>query len=269
MVKVGWKRDGRKRRRVLAVFLCMCLLITQTAIGSVPLVWAAEESPAASDDNTAPVIGTLVYGYQPKNVWQWLMGEESLFILVPVTEEGSGADEISYTVTPDSGSARNKTARLYDGAAVICIAPDFKGTITIACTDKAGNISASVTVGADLSGSGVIIEDNAPEIAFETDGGAVSADAYDAAPEITVTVTDDKENAVSAGIASVIYQITNETEVAVQQDFTASIKTKICFTIPTDRILPGTTVITVKATDNAGNYAEKSLTVTVVSGEGS
>ncbi len=135
-------------------------------------------------DDIAPVIGSLQYSYQAKNLWNWLIGNDSLTVTVPVTEEGSGADEITYTVTPTGAAGSKKTAAIANGKAQITVSADFKGTITIACTDKAGNTSAGVTVGAGLNAAGIIIEDNAPQIAFLVNNGAVSAEAYNSAPPI-------------------------------------------------------------------------------------
>ena len=215
-------------------------------------------------DNIAPVIGTLGYSYQPKNFWQWLIGKDSLIITVPVTEEGSGADQITYTVTPEGGTVSEETSAITNGEAKITISADFKGTVAIVCTDKAGNTSASVTVGAGLNATGIMIEDNAPQIEFKANGGDVSAEVYDSAPDITVMVTDDKDNAISAGIASVTYQIGNSEEVAVQQDFTTSMKTNATFTIPADKIPMGETEIIVKAMDHAGNTVTTKQTVKVM-----
>ena len=204
-------------------------------------------------DKTAPVIGTLTYNYQPKNVWQWLIGKENLVITVPVTEEGSGADAISYTVTPERGTASTGTSAITSGKAQITVPADFKGTIVITCTDKDGNTSAGVTVGSGLNATGILIEDNAPQIDFQINGGEVSAKAYDLPPALTVTVTDDKDNAISSGIASVTYQIGDSEEVTIQQDFATNMKTSTVFTIPADKIPAGETEITVKAADHAGN----------------
>ncbi len=215
-------------------------------------------------DNIAPVIGTLGYSYQPKNFWQWLIGKDSLIITVPVTEEGSGADQITYTLTPEGGTVSEETSAITNGEAEITIPADFKGTVAIVCTDKAGNTSASVTVGAGLNATGIMIEDNAPQIEFKANGGDVSAEVYDSAPNITVMVTDDKDNAISAGIASVTYQIGNSEEVAVQQDFTTSMKTNATFTIPADKIPMGETEIIVKAMDHAGNTVTTKQTVKVM-----
>lgn len=214
-------------------------------------------------DDIAPVIGSLQYSYQAKNLWNWLIGNDSLTVTVPVTEEGSGADEITYTVTPTGAAGSKKTAAIANGKAQITVSADFKGTITIACTDKAGNTSAGVTVGAGLNAAGIIIEDNAPQIAFLVNNGAVSAEAYNSAPDITVTVTEDKDNAISGGIASVCYQIGNSGETEIQQNFTASMKTSAAFTIPAAQIPNGDTKITVKAVDHAGNMATATQTIRV------
>ena len=214
-------------------------------------------------DDIAPVIGSLQYSYQEKNLWNWLIGNDSLTVTVPVTEEGSVADEITYTVTPTGAAGSKKTAAIANGKAQITVSADFKGTITIACTDKAGNTSAGVTVGAGLNAAGIIIEDNAPQIAFLVNNGAVSAEAYNSAPDITVTVTEDKDNAISGGIASVCYQIGNSGETEIQQNFTASMKTSAAFTIPAAQIPNGDTKITVKAVDHAGNMATATQTIRV------
>ena len=207
-------------------------------------------------DDIAPVIGPLSYNYQPKNLWDWLIGKESLIVTVPVTEEGSGADQIEYTVTPEGGKVQKKTAKLTRGSAQITVDADFKGTIFIICTDYDGNISSSVIVGADLNGaSGVLIEDNAPEIEFQVNNGAVSTDAYITAPEIKVIVTDDKDNAVSGGIASVSYQIGDRDAVKVEGNYAASMKTRDSFVIPAKDIPMGETTLTVLVADHAGNTA--------------
>lgn len=84
--------------------------------------------------------------------------------------------------------------------AEITFSANFKGTIPIICTDKAGNTSASVTVGTN----GIIIEDNAPEIAFKAENAELlPSGEYKNVSDIVVTVADDKDNAVSGGIASV------------------------------------------------------------------
>ena len=215
-------------------------------------------------DNIAPVIGTLSFNYQPKNLWQWLIGKESLVITVPVTEEGSGADKITYTETPDGGTAREETANIQNGEAEITVSADFKGTISIACTDKANNTSASVTVGAGVAPNGIIIEDNAPQIAFTAENAELlPSGEYKSVPNITVTVADDKNNAISGGIASVSYKIGSGSAKTVLHDYTTSMVLHDSFTIPASEIPTGETKITVTATDNAGNSVTQNYTVKV------
>lgn len=215
-------------------------------------------------DNIAPVIGTLTCNYQPKNLWQWLIGKDSLIITVPVTEEGSGADEITYTVMSEDSTAGTQTAAIQDGRAEITVSADFRGTISIVCTDKAGNTSAGVTVGADSGADGIIIEDHAPEITFEAgNAGLVQTGEYKTAPDITVTVKDDKDHAVSGGIASVSCKIGDGSEETVDHDYTAGMVVNDSFTIPAGEIPAGETVISVTATDHAGNSNTQNYTVKV------
>ncbi len=227
-------------------------------------------------DDIAPVIGTLRYSYEPASLWHWLIGKDSLTITVPVTEEGSGADEITYTVTPEGGAADEKTAALRDGVAEITVSADFKGTISIVCTDKAGNVSAGVTVGAGLDASGVIIEDNAPDIVIKADrspsdeqqtqpgGTAVEDRYYETVPALLVTVKDDMDNAITGGLDAIIYQVGDAGEKSAAVD-RSSLQTaaQAAFTIPASEIPAGVTEITIIATDNAGNQAEMKLTIKV------
>lgn len=215
-------------------------------------------------DNIAPVIGTLQYSYQPKNLWHWLIGKDSLVITVPVTEEGSGADKITYTVTPDGGTAKDETATIRNGVAEITVSADFKGTISITCTDKANNKSVSVTVGAGLNATGIIIEDNAPAIAFKAENAELlSSGEYKTVPDIVVTVADDKDNAISAGIASASYKIGDGSVKTVPHDYTASMVLSDSFTIQASEIPAGGAVISVTVTDNAGNSTTETYTVKV------
>lgn len=215
-------------------------------------------------DNIAPVIGTLQYSYQPKNLWHWLIGKDSLVITVPVTEEGSGADKIDYNVTSDGGTAKVETATIQNGAAKITVSADFKGTISITCTDKAGNISAGVTVGAGVAQNGIIIEDNAPAIAFKAENAELlSSGEYKTVPDIVVTVADDKDNVISAGIASVSYKVGDGSVKTVPHDYTTSMALSDSFTIQASEIPAGGAVISVTATDNAGNSVTQTYTVKV------
>ncbi len=231
---------------------------------------AAGNISAASDiftvrlDKKKPVIGTLTYENKAKDFLDWIIGKKSMIVHVPVTDEGSGVEKISYTLTPrnadgglDGSSAETKTAAVKVGGRVeITFDVDFRGTIAIGCTDRAGNAADSVTIGTAGAG-GVIVEDTAPEITAD-----VRADYYDTAEDIHVTVKDDTKNAITAGIATVTYQVGNDTTKSVTFD-TSVLQAEITFTVPASEISTGVTEIMCSATDNAGNEASKRFIVKV------
>jgi len=93
-------------------------------------------------------------------------------------------------------------------------------------------------------------------------GVDVSAGYYDSAPALLITVKDDTENAITAGIATVKYKVENGTEQPVTVD-TSALQAEGAFTIPASEIPTGITEITVTAADNAGNEAAVRLTVKV------
>ena len=215
-------------------------------------------------DTAKPVIGTLTYENQAANLWQYIIGKTSLIIHVPVTETGSGVKKISYTMTPegvdgnpDSGKAQTKTEDIKDGESKIAFSEDFRGTITITCTDKAGNAADSVTVGIAGSG-GVIAEDHAPDITTDLREDSY----YDNAPEIGVTVKDDTAQAITAGIAAVTYQVSGSTEKTVTIDM-STLRKEVTFAIPASEIPAGITTIRITARDNAGNETTKNVTVRI------
>ena len=94
-------------------------------------------------------------------------------------------------------------------------------------------------------------------------GGESLAEEYEKAPTVVVAVKDDENNVISAGLASVAYQIGNSAECVVQEDFTTSIRTEVKFSIPEEKLPAAGADITVKAVDNAGNQAEKKITVRI------
>ena len=231
-------------------------------------------------DRTSPVIGTLTYENEVHlNLWHWIIGKTSMVIHVPVTDTGSGVNEISYTLTPrdaagnlDNSKAVTKAATIAGGEAKITFNEDFRGTITIGCMDTAGNSADSVTIGTDAGG--VIVEDRAPIISVQADRGisdmqqtepggvAVSEGYYDYAPALFVTVKDDADNAVTAGIAFVTWQVGDGEEQSVTAG-TGSLQTDISFTVPSSQIPTGNVRIKITAVDNAGNEAVKSVIVKV------
>lgn len=248
---------------------------------------AAGNTSAASDtftvrlDQENPVIGTLTYENKVVSLWNWIIGKKSMIVHVPVTDTGSGVTEISCILTPrdaagnlNSSRAVTKTATVTDGEAKITFDDAFRGTITITCTDAAGNAAAGVTVGKDAGG--VIVEDQAPTITIladrnisdmqgthtRPDGVDVSKEYYNSAPALFVTVKDDTNNAITAGIAAITYQVEGgeEKKVTVAE---SALQAEVLFTIPANEIPTGITKITIKTTDNAGNTAERIVTINV------
>ena len=226
-------------------------------------------------DNANPVIGELTYENETKDFLDWIIGKKSLIIKVPVTDEGSGVEQISFCLTPVdgvTGGGQSGTADVKKGEAAITFAEDFKGTITITCTDAVGNTADSVTIG--MSGGGVIVEDTAPQItvladrsepdteATQTNGTALSSGYYVSAPALLVTVKDHMENAVTAGIESITYRVGDDTKKSVSVA-TNALQEQVAFTIPASEIPSGATTIQITAMDNAGNETSKFITVKV------
>ncbi len=223
-------------------------------------------------DTIKPVMGEAAFNEGYKNLWNWLIRKDSLEITVPVEEAGSGIESVDYELIPEdssitAGRASVKKASVENRAGyteVIYVNPDFKGKIKIAAKDHAGNISDTKMIGTDGSGiHGIIVEDHAPEITFSVNGSESPAEEYEKAPTVVVTVKDDKENVISAGLASVAYQIGNSAEHVLQEDFTTGIRTEVKFSIPKEKLPAAGADITVKAVDNAGNRAEKKITVRI------
>ena len=223
-------------------------------------------------DTIKPVIGDAAFNEGYKNLWNWLIRKDSLEITIPVAEAGSGIESVDYELISEDSSttAGRATVKKASGensagyTAVIYINPDFKGKIMITARDYAGNVSDTKMIGTDGSGiHGIIVEDHAPEITFLVNGSESPEKEYEKAPTVIVTVKDDKENAISAGLASVAYQIGNSAECVVQEDFTTGIRTEVKFSIPTEKLPAAGADITVKAVDNAGNRAEKKITVRI------
>lgn len=237
-------------------------------------------------DTAKPVLGPLSYENKAATLWQWIIGKKSMIIHVPVSDDGSGVTQICYVMTPadadgsyDDSRKEEKTAAVVDGQAKITFPQEeayqgFRGRIVITCTDLAGNAADSVTVGMAEGMNGVLVEDTAPVITAMADrlptdmtaaqpgGTAVSEDYYETAPALMVTVSDDTDHQITAGIASVTYQVgdTPAQSVAVGTD---TMQNRIQFTVPASEIPTGVTAIRVTALDHAGNEAAETYTVRV------
>lgn len=196
-------------------------------------------------DKTPPTIDALEYENKAANLWDWIIGKKSLVIVVPVTESGSGASQISYTVTPTAGTPTTKNASISGAKAEITFDTEFKGQINITCTDNAGNVSSSVMVGV----SGVIVEERPPEITMTPPAGANADGWYSAAVDVAVTVQD---NDISGGLKQIQWKIgTDGSVTTITAPFTASLTTSHSFTIPVSTT--GEQTIYVRAADHAGN----------------
>lgn len=230
-------------------------------------------------DREKPVIGAVTYENKAADLWQWIIGKKSMIVHVPVTDESSGVAQISFCLTPrdgegniDGSQAITKTAAVKEGEARLTFDTDFKGTITIGCTDTAGNAANSVTIGA--AAGGVLVEDRAPVITVQADrelsdlqqtkpdGAALAEGYYDSAPALLVTISDDSDNAVTAGIASVTWQIGDGAEESVSID-TSTMQTEVSFVISAAQIPTSVTEIKITTVDNAGNEAVENVTVRV------
>jgi Listeria/Bacterioides repeat/Listeria/Bacterioides repeat/Listeria/Bacterioides repeat len=244
-------------------------------------------------DKTSPVLGEASFDSGHKALWNWIVRNDILLVTVPITEKGSGVEEVAFTLIPadaDGDAAAMtgaaKAEKVTDGSAdyraVIAVASDFKGTIRIEAQDKAGNKAAARTIGTTgESIEGVIVEDNAPVITVHADrditGAAmakssdmtISEEYYETAPELTVNVTDEENDSLSGlitgGIASLSYRIGEggQTEVRSQEEYKTALRTTDHFTIPADKIPAGVTDIIITAADHAGNVTRKELTIKV------
>lgn len=172
--------------------------------------------------------------------------------------EGRKGIELLYGVlTPNQGGfAAGKVQLLMKGGqtfAKITVSEDFKGNIILACTDNAGNISSERAIQAQEGG--IIVEDNAPEIAFSSPDGKLSK-TFSRAVDVNVEVMDDADGKgnqrVTGGIASVAYQLDKGKKISVAEDvFGRDIVESYEFDVEVSGA--GRHVLRVTAVDNAGN----------------
>ena len=242
-------------------------------------------------DDIAPVLGEAAYNSGYRDVGDWIVRKEDLIVTVPVTEEGSGVDKITYTFTPESGEPVTGEALLEDAGesgqvrrteavwletdraggssgeveitdgriqAKIIVSEDYKGVISLMCRDNAGNESPLKILTAQ--GGGVIVEDNAPLITFR------NKDNKNGKAVVEVTVSDDVDennnSHITGGIASVSYQTDKKQAQSVTNQGFAERIVETC-TFDVEASGAGEHVIKVTATDNAGNESSRSTTVRV------
>ena len=222
---------------------------------------------AGWEDDIAPVLMQAEFNEGYKSFFDWLIRKKDLIITIPIIEEGSGvkwADyELSSLEKTDSGKGSEQAQIIEeDGRTVarITISNDFMGTVSMTCSDNAGNISADKTLTSPGGGAAFIVEDNAPEITFSSRDGNLSDSFYDNVT-VTVSVNDEgpqgnadtvEKTKITGGIASVNYSTDNGAETAVEgKGFESGIVPSCDFSVKISGV--GEHILKVTATDNAGN----------------
>lgn len=236
------------------------------------------------NDNIQPDFGRVTYNDGYVSFLNWIIRKSNLIVTVPVTEEGSGINTISYVLTPAGGSGAVQRGTLdirnasddtaSDGPVSVAIESgkaeitltldsDFKGTVSLSCEDVAGN-TATKTIGG--SGGGVIVEDNAPDIAFSAGSGSSLTDENEDKADVLVHVADNENEKISGGIKEVTYTVTNDSQVIASEtvtnpDFSADLVPECGFTVRLN--VAGENILRVTATDNAGNTSTRQQEIRV------
>lgn len=240
-------------------------------------------------DETAPALGEAEFGEGSGSFMDWAIGQKKLTITVPVTEEGSGLRQGDYSLKPEDGKPKSGTAairvrqsvtpevrarsgglsavltvrgnaRTGESVAVITIAEEFKGSVTLTCTDNAGNTSAKKVLTAD--GAGAIVEDNAPDIRFSKSG----EDTAKGRTAVDVDVEDSAVGNVTAGLKSVTYCLDGGKERSVgKEEFNDSMVESYSFAV--DVRGEGKHTLEVTAADNAGNSTTRRVAVEISEGK--
>lgn len=258
----------------------------QDADGTAGLQWdfgkAVEENTDQQEvtlyakwvDEIPPVLGEAVFAPGYKTLFHWIIQKRGQTITIPITEEGSGIGQAQYFLTPSSGTEITKDAEVSEAefpdepapqklrvrrqhgqyVAQITIDEDFKGAVSILCTDRAGNVSARKLLAAGENG--IITEDNAPEIKFSTQGGGLTNDIT----TVNIVVTDDDDNRIVSGIAEISYCIDDGEAVLLPSElFEKEIVNSHSFSVDISDLSEHT--LSVTATDNAGNVNIQQITI--------
>lgn len=237
------------------------------------------------EDDIAPVLGEASFGTDYKDLMGWVISKKKLIITVPVTEEGSGLMQADYLLEPENGKVKEGTAKIrsekevtpmlrarsggigavmtFEGDAEsgqsvveIAIKEDFKGSISMTCTDYAGNVSVRKVLTAD--GAGAVVEDHAPDITFS----GVLKDEKKGMVKATVDVSDTAGKNITAGLASVTYKVDEEKEQAEgEEEFADSMTADYSFDVTIKG--EGEHILLVTAEDNAGNVSTKQTRIKI------
>lgn len=225
-------------------------------------------------DTAEPVLGEEFFNEGYKNFWNWIIRKKSLIVTLPVIEKGSGIaeDGVSYTLTDEDGTVISRMAEVETGTdesgdylAKIVIDTDFKGSIQITATDRAGYVSAVKTIG--TGDSGIIVEDYAPIIRFESALGDLDLDEWitdraEVMVHVADELTEDGGDRLSGGIAEVTYCIDDGEETEVSgKGFSDGIVTACSFNVELSGA--GEHTFRVTAVDNAGNSSTETAVVKI------
>lgn len=236
-------------------------------------------------DEIPPVLGEATYGPGYKTLFHWIIRKRGLTITIPILEEGSGMGQAQYFLTPATGNEITKEAKVSEAelpeenadsalsnhedlipqnlrirmqhgqyVAQITLDEDFKGTVSILCTDLADNHSARKLITAGENG--VITEDNAPEIAFSAQDGGLKSNIT----TVNIVVTDSRDNCIVSGIAEISYCIDDSEPISLPKElFEKEIVNSHTFSV--DISDPSEHILSVTAVDNAGNMNTQTFTV--------
>ncbi|MCH5257494.1 MAG: InlB B-repeat-containing protein [Lachnospiraceae bacterium] len=249
-------------------------------------------------DDIAPVLGATSYNTGYKDLGKWIVRKKDLVITVPITEEGSGIDKVEYTLTPENGdviSGEVQYASAYaprqirtdsilqlnveNGQTVarITISEDYEGTVSLRCADKAENLTKKLLT---ANGGGIIVEDNAPQIDVtvqdEKDGKRVVDVAVSDILISNESVPDDADligngNYIISGITDISYRIDDKAEQTVlpqnynNPQYASEDKDSMLLSceFSIDISGSGEHSLYISATDNAGNVSSKTTTVSI------
>lgn len=194
---------------------------------------------------------------------------------------GAGAEDAAGTIeipesrkrlfygvlTPGQGEFAAGNIQLFQKGertyAKITVSEDFKGNISLTCTDNAGNLSSEKTIAAREGG--IVVEDNAPEIVFSSKDGELSqtfSHAVDVNVKVLDQVDENGEERITGGIASVTYQLDKSKEISVPAlAFEEKIVNAYEFAVKVSGT--GRHVLCVTAVDNAGNTNTRQTEVNI------
>ncbi len=135
--------------------------------------------------------------------------KEALVITVPVSDTRSGAESLTYYLEGESFET-GTTVSVKDGKASFQVSPQYKGTIALIATDKAGNTSVQAKM-IGVEGSDYwVVENQAPEVLLTaTDNEGRPAYSGEGIFYKSVTATASVAD-LDAGVAALEWTVTKD-----------------------------------------------------------